>query len=118
MNQSPECREAFFCYDRFQPDGGLRKVCPEGEVIEIEIRYFTWGCVPDVGQCNGNFGGYSFGCVNGTLPEVPEEPCGEYTDNTLGTCECNGQGRKKTRDHFRRLQMETRVGSIKSIIGH
>ena len=35
---APECREAFFCYDRFQPEGGLGRVCPEGEVIEIEIR--------------------------------------------------------------------------------
>ena len=32
------CHEAFFCYDRFQPDGGVPKVCPDGEVIEIEIR--------------------------------------------------------------------------------
>ena len=39
LNRSPAgCHEAFFCYDRFQPNGGVSKVCDEGEVIEVEVR--------------------------------------------------------------------------------
>ena len=64
------------------------KICHHAVILYA--RYFTWDCVPDVGQCSGNFGGYSFGCINDTLPEPPEE-C-EYTNNELGTCDCNGQG--------------------------
>ena len=60
-------------------------------ILIVYARYFTWDCVPDVGQCSGNFGGYSFGCINDTLPEPPEECV--YTNNDLGTCDCNGQAR-------------------------
>ena len=84
---SPDCKEAFSCRDRMV-NGGFSLTCEEGEIIEIDVQTWNWGCQPDNGNCPGG-GGFSLGCENGNV-RIPTD-CIPTDQNPLGTCDCDGQ---------------------------
>ena len=83
---SSNCRHGMFC-TKSQAAGAFFKECPEGQVIDVDIRTWNWGCLEDVGQCPG-LGGYELGCNDDSDIEVPLI-CSTYDMNP--DCECEGQ---------------------------
>ena len=85
---SPDCRSGFSCRSRMST-GGFFMECDEGEVIDIDLRTWNWGCQSDMGQCPGG-GGFSLGCLDGSI-QVPTT-CYPTLENPFGICDgCDGQ---------------------------
>ncbi len=84
-----DCSQGFFCNSQVS-GGGYFHSCPEGEVIDVNIRTWNWGCQPDVGQCPG-LGGFRVGDCNQEPVIPPELQCDFLPYNPLGDCECGGE---------------------------
>ncbi len=68
---APDCKSGFSC-DADREGGGLFWECTEpGEIIDVDVRTWNWGCKPDNGNCPAG-GGFSLGCESGPV-RVPTE---------------------------------------------
>ncbi len=84
---APDCSEGFSCREGVD-NGGYNMTCNEGEIIELNLRTYNWGCQPDNGNCPG-MGGFSVGCETGAV-RVPSQNT-TSDENPIGICECQNQ---------------------------
>lgn len=91
---SADCKESFYCMDRF-PQGGAALNCEEdGQIVEVDFEDFSWTCTNNVEKCPG-LGGFKLGCDSGNL-EPPEFFCQQGDERLTehpfgGRCACDGQ---------------------------